>query len=156
MSKRLDHLQTCGRATGAVGSLACSCVWLLCLVANVQGRRRCPSEIQRQIRMREGPCRLVHSLLAAACALFWQSRGKAGARVLQASTASGCQLGYGLTIILAPLPTGQASRTPSSELRDRRRARPSRPPIPRDRLQPPTLKSSISNDLSQISKLRFC
>lgn len=61
MSKRLDHSQVCGRGTGAVGSLFCR-LGLAVFFGSLANAQReaaaCPSEIQRQIRMRGSlsPC----------------------------------------------------------------------------------------------------
>lgn len=114
-SKRLDHLQ-CRRVAKEQARSARGLgvwVWLCSLRANVQREAAaCPSEIQRQIRMERVlvALLLVHSLLAAACALLGAAKSIAGGP--QAPNFWPRAV-FGPAIILAPFPAGQASRSPA-------------------------------------------
>lgn len=71
--EKIGHLQACGRGAGTVGSRSCGLGVIVFFESKCpREAAACPSEIQRQIRTERVlvALLLVHSLLAAACALL--------------------------------------------------------------------------------------
>lgn len=123
MSKRLDHLQACGRGTGTVGSRSCG--WGVVVFFESKCPKRgggVPLRNSTSDQDGEGPCRLVACPLSAWSCMCTPLSSKSIAGGPQASVWLPAV--FGPAIILAPFSAGQAPRPPSSELRDRLRATP--------------------------------
>lgn len=147
MSKRLDQLQACGRGNrhGSGRGLAVW-VWLSSLRANVQREAAaCPSEIQRQIRMRGSlsPCCLCTLCLQLHVHASGQQKHSRGVPGFQPLAAGCVWASNNFSAVLRRAGISAAS----SELRDRLRATP--PKIVTSTRQLPALytRPSIPNRL---------